>query len=76
MNVYKDIQNYEGKKVRLCTPFSPVKKTTIHIYKVLPSELNPDNRHNDLIIYRYWTGNHWKYEIINRTVLTLYNPKK
>jgi len=76
MDVFKNIQNYEGKKVRLCVPFSPVKKTTIHIYKVIPNEIKPNNKDYDLIIYRYWTNTHWKYEVINRTVLSLYNPKK
>lgn len=73
MNVFRDIQNYQGKKVRLCTPFSPVKPTTIYIYKVLPDEQKPNDKAYDLVIFRYWTGNHYKYDINNRTVLDMYN---
>ena len=76
MNVFKDIQKYAGKKVRLCVPFSPVKKTTIHIISVTPSDIYPDDRRYDLIVYRFWANTYWKYEVINRSVLHLYNPVK
>lgn len=76
MNVFRDIQNYATRKVRLCVPFSPVKKTTIHIVSVTPSDMNPNERASDLIVYRYWANTYWKYDIINRSVLSLYNPVK
>lgn len=76
MNVYKNIQNYEGKKVKLRTPFSPYRPTTIHIFKVISSDIEPEKKDYDLIIYRYWANTYWKYDVINRSVLSLYNNQK
>ena len=72
-NVFKNIDKYVGKKVRVCTEQSPVKPTTIHIHKIMDDPLHSGIKDYDLIIYRILCKTYWKWYVVNRTVLYLYN---